>query len=369
MSQKPDYYTLLEVERTVTSEELKKMYRKKALEYHPDRNPGNHEAEEKFKLVAEAYEVISDPQKKQIYDQFGHAGLQGGAGGGFHSAEDIFSSFGDIFEDFFGFGGQRQGGSPNRQRRGRDAQLAVEIDFLEACFGVEKQVSVTTDVVCNTCAGSGAANGSQPNPCSYCNGYGQVQVNQGFFRISTACPQCHGQGQVIKNKCPDCRGQKKVAQKRQLKIKVPAGVESNMRLVLREEGEAGENGGRPGDLYALINVKEHEEFSRDGDDIVSHVKVLFPLLALGTTLPVNTIHGVRDIEIKAGTQSGEIFRIRGEGVANVRSGRKGDHVMMVQAVTPQKLTAQQIELMQALADELAPAKTSSSGKKKKKSFF
>lgn len=367
MPAKIDYYELLEISRSANGDEIKKAYRKKALQYHPDRNPDNHEAEEKFKLVSEAFEVLSNDQKRQIYDQFGHEGLQnGGFGGGFQNAEDIFSSFGDIFEDFFGFGGGggRQRSSGRRARRGRDLQVEVEVEFLEACFGTEKEISVTSQVNCETCDGSGAKAGSEPERCSYCNGYGQVQVNQGFFRISTACPQCQGEGKIIKEKCSSCKGKKRVAKERKLKLKVPAGVESGMRLVLRSEGEVGSEGGIPGDLYALIIVKDHEEFHRDGDDILTELKLSFPELALGTKLKVNTIEGETEVDVKAGTQSGDILRIRHAGVANVRSGKRGDHLISIQAVTPKKLNKKQKQLMADLLEELQDEKEKKPKKKK-----
>lgn len=364
---KPDFYELLGVDRQATADEIKKAYRKKALEFHPDRNPGDKEAEENFKLVAEAFEVLSDEQKRQIYDQFGHEGLQGGGfGGGFHSADDIFSSFGDIFEDFFGgFGGGRRGQAGPRPRRGRDLQIGVSLEFEEACFGLEKEISVTSDVSCETCEGSGAKPGTSKEQCSYCNGYGQVQVNQGFFRISTACPQCHGAGETIKDKCGDCNGRGKKEATRKLKLKVPPGIQDGMRLVLRGEGQAGENGGPAGDLFALISVGEHKEFLRDGDDILSQIQVSFPELALGTSLDVNTLDGSKEVEIKAGTQSGDVLRLRHAGVANVRTGKRGDQIISIQAVTPKKLNKKQKELMEKLAQEFGtePGKKKSLKKK------
>lgn len=375
MATAPDYYELLGVVKTAGTDEIKKAYRKKAFEYHPDRNPGDHTAEEKFKLVAEAYEVLSDSQKRQIYDQYGIEGLKGRGGfHGFNSTDDIFSAFSDIFEDFFGFSGQQrgQGSGGKRARRGHDLQTEVEIEFLEACFGVEREVSVTSNVKCETCDGVGAKKGSAPSRCTYCNGYGQVQMSQGFFTISTTCPQCQGAGQVIKDKCPDCRGQGVVPKSRKLKVKIPAGIQSDMRLMMRGEGEAGGHGGPAGDLYVFVRVKAHPEFKREGDDIVTELAVSFPHLALGAELKVNTIEGERDLEIKAGTQSGEVVRLKHLGVANVRTGKRGDHLFFIQAVTPTKLSAKQKELLQELAGEfeLPQAETGKDKvKKKKKGFF
>lgn len=375
MATKPDYYELLGVSRTCSSEELKRAYRKKAFEYHPDRNHGDDGAEEKFKLVSEAYEVLSDPQKKQIYDQFGHEGLAGQSGfSGFHSTEDIFSAFGDIFEDFFGFGASRRGGrGRSRARRGRDLEIELQIDFLEACFGKEEEVSVKIQAMCEDCEGSGAKKGTKPTTCSYCNGFGQVQVTQGFFTISTTCPQCNGAGEMIKEKCPACYGRGTIEKERKLKVKIPAGVESGMRLVMRGEGHAGSHGGPNGDLYVLVRVKTHEEFQRQNDDIISSLKIDFPHLVLGTKVDVNTIEGEETVTIKAGTQSGDIIRLKNKGIANIRSGRRGDHLIYIQASTPKKLSTKQKELLEQLAQEFPVEKQAQNqkekGKKKKRGLF
>lgn len=350
---KQDYYELLGVSRQATDADIKASYRKKAFKFHPDRNPGDHEAEEKFKSVSEAYAVLSDSRKRSIYDQFGHEGLQGAGGGyhGFNNADDIFSSFGDIFEDFFGFG-SRGGGGRSRVRRGRDLQVETQVDFLDACFGTKKDVSVAHNVACETCDGTGAKVGTSPENCSYCHGRGQVQMNQGFFTISTTCPQCQGQGRVIREKCPDCHGRGIVNKKRKLSVKVPAGVSNGMRLLMQNEGEIGENGGPPGDLYVYIGVKPHDEFEREGDHILSEIQVPFPTLSLGCELDVNTIDGKSKLKIKAGTQSGAVLKLKHKGVANVRSGRRGDHLILVQAVTPTKLSTKQKKLMEELSKEL-----------------
>lgn len=374
MANKPDYYVLLEVERSSGADEIKKAYRKKAFELHPDRNPGDQAAEEQFKLVSEAYEVLSDARQRQIYDQFGHAGLRGGAGGfhEFHSADDVFSAFSDIFEDFFGFdaGRGRRGSSSQRPRRGRDLQTEVRVEFLEACFGADREVSVTSEVACETCGGSGAKKGSSAVKCSYCNGHGQVQMSQGFFTISTTCPQCAGAGQTVKDKCVDCRGQGRVAKARKLKVKVPAGISDEMRLVMRGEGEAGQHGGPAGDLYVFVRVAKHPEFSREDDNVLSKLEVPFTHLALGATVELSTVDGPRTIELKAGTQSGDVICLEQAGIPNLRSGRRGDHLVRVQSVTPKKLSARQKELLQELAKELSPepesGKVARDGKSKKK---
>ncbi|MFH1358202.1 MAG: molecular chaperone DnaJ [bacterium] len=366
---KQDYYELLGVSRQATDADIKASYRKKAFKFHPDRNPGDHEAEEKFKSVSEAYAVLSDSRKRSIYDQFGHEGLQGAGGGyhGFNNADDIFSSFGDIFEDFFGFG-SRGGGGRSRVRRGRDLQVETQVDFLDACFGTKKDVSVAHNVACETCDGTGAKVGTSPENCSYCHGRGQVQMNQGFFTISTTCPQCQGQGRVIREKCPDCHGRGIVNKKRKLSVKVPAGVSNGMRLLMQNEGEIGENGGPPGDLYVYIGVKPHDEFEREGDHILSEIQVPFPTLSLGCELDVNTIDGKSKLKIKAGTQSGAVLKLKHKGVANVRSGRRGDHLILVQAVTPTKLSTKQKKLMEELSKELG-SPCSSKVKQEKRGFW
>lgn len=371
---KPDYYHLLGVELSASAQDIKSAYRKKALQYHPDRNPGDSKAEDMFKLVAEAYDVLSDEKKRQIYDQFGHEGLQGfggqgGFGHGFASADDIFSAFGDIFEDFFGFSSRSRGRT--RARRGRDLETQVTVDFLEACAGAQKNVPVSHHVRCDECKGSGAKKGTSPDTCSYCGGHGQVRMTQGFFTIGTTCPQCGGAGQVVKNKCTRCHGQGVVKEERPIKVKIPDGVSDGMRLLIHGEGEAGEHGGPSGDLYVLIGVREHAEFKRDGDDIISRLKLDLPGLALGCERQISTILGQENISIKAGTQSGDVITLYGKGVPNVRTGRRGDHHIYIQAVTPTKLSARQKELLEGLAKEFAAqAGSEPQGKKgKKRGFF
>jgi molecular chaperone DnaJ len=367
---KPDYYELLTVTRTATVEDVKKAYRKKAFEFHPDRNPGNPQAEEQFKLVAEAYEVLSDERQRHLYDTYGHAGLEGGQAGfhGFNNTEDIFSSFSDIFEDFFGMGqGGRSRGGGQRARKGPDTKAELEIDFLEACFGVDKPLELQTAVTCETCAGTGGKKGSTPTKCSYCNGYGQVRHSQGFFTISTTCPQCKGQGTQIKDKCPDCNGQGAQRKKRTLTVKVPPGVSDGIRLLLQGEGEAGQNGGPGGDLYVFLHVRPHAEFQREGDDIVTQLKLTFPEAALGAPMTVTTIEGETTVDVKAGIQSGDTISLKGKGIANLRSGRRGNHVIHIQVVTPTSLTPAQKELLLKLGEDLGVSKKDA--KKKKKGFF
>lgn len=369
MTSREDYYELLRVGRTADNTEIKKSYRKLAFEYHPDRNPGDAKAESQFKKVSEAYEVLSDPQKRQIYDQFGHAGLEGRAGfHGFQNTEDIFSAFGDIFEDFFGFStGSR---SHKRPRKGRDVQIEVEVDFLEACFGIEKEVALQLQSTCETCAGSGAKPGSESIKCNYCHGRGQVQMSQGFFTISTTCPKCNGEGAEVAESCPVCSGSGTTQKKKKIHVKIPAGIQQGMRLVMNGQGEAGQNDGTPGDVYILVRVREHEEFKRDGDHIHSKIIVPFPYFVLGAELTINTIDGEEKIAIQAGTQSGDVLCLKGKGVKSVRGSRRGDHYVLLQATTPQKLSKTQKELMEKLAEEFPLERATQTAKKKnKKSFF
>lgn len=365
---KPDYYELLEVTKTSTFTEIKTAYRKKAMQFHPDRNPDNPEAEEQFKLVSEAYEVLSDDNKKQIYDQYGHAGLEGGAGGfhGFNSTDDIFSSFGDIFEDIFGF----SGGGRRRARRGADRQIEVEVEFLEACFGIEKEIEIDQKEDCSDCQSTGAKNGTAIETCATCGGAGQVRMQQGFFSISSPCPKCGGAGKQIKEKCPTCKGNRYLDKKKKLKLKIPAGIDNGTRMVMRGQGMPGE-GGR-GDLYVYVHVKEHKDFIREDDHILSELQIDFASLALGLEKNIPTIHGSESIKIKAGTQSGDVITLKGKGVANVRSGRKGDHFIRIQAVTPKRLSGKEKELLEKLQDFWLDEESSVSvkkSKKKKKGFF
>ena len=366
---KPDYYVLLEVTRSAPVEEIKKAYRKKAFEFHPDRNPDNAEAEESFKLVAEAYEVLSDNQKRQIYDAYGHAGLAGGQAGfhGFTNADDVVSTFSDIFEDFFGMGGGQRGGG-RRARRGHDAKTEIEVDFLDACFGVEKEIKVAKADTCASCQGTGGKKGSQPAKCSTCNGYGQVRATQGFFTISTTCPECQGQGISIKDKCETCRGHGQVRAEKNIKLKVPAGVTDGIRLLMQGEGEAGQHGGPPGDLYVFVQVRAHPDFVREGDDIHTQVHISVPEAALGAKVQTKALAGEVEIEIKPGLQSGEKVVLKNQGVANIRSGKRGALVAHIQVITPTNLTAEQEALLVKLSESLGVPNRKES-KKKKKGFF
>lgn len=338
---KRDYYTVLEVSRTVTEVELKKAYRRLAMKYHPDRNPEDHEAEEKFKECKEAYEVLTDPQKRAIYDQHGHEGLtRGGAG---FSAADAFSDiFGDVFGDIFG--GGRRGG---RQQvfRGADLRYDLELDLEQAVFGYEASVEFATLGECETCNGSGAAAGSKPVTCDTCNGAGQVRMQQGFFAVQQPCPRCKGRGQIISQPCDSCLGQGRVRRNKTLSVKVPPGVDNGDRIRLAGKGEAGRNGGPAGDLYVEIRVREHPIFERDGSHLSCEVPVSFATAALGGAVEVPTLGGNMELKVPAETQSGRVFRLREKGVKPVRGGATGDLFCRVVVETPVNLTDEQRDLL------------------------
>jgi molecular chaperone DnaJ len=347
MTEKRDYYEVLGINRNASDEEIKANYRKLALKYHPDRNPGDKKAEEKFKEAAEAYEVLRDPQKRNIYNQFGHQGLEGSGFSGFGGFEDIFSSFGDIFEDFFGFGTGRR--SRTRVQRGADLRYDLKISFMEAAFGIETEIDVEKRETCQTCDGSGTKPGTQPEICSYCQGTGQVSRNQGFFTVRTTCPQCRGRGQTIPHPCSDCGGSGQVQIKKRVAVRIPAGVDNGSRLRLTGEGEAGEYGGPPGDLYVFIHVEAHDFFGRDDTNIVCQIPISFVQAALGDKIKVPTLNGDRTLEIPKGTQYGDIFRFQGEGIPSLRTGQRGDQIVQVMVKTPTNLTKKQAQLLKEFA--------------------
>ncbi len=347
MSDKRDYYEVLGVERDADKAALKKAYRKLAIKYHPDKNPDNKDAEEKFKEASEAYEVLTNENKRHIYDQFGHQGLEGAGHSGPSGFEDIFSSFGDIFEDFFGFGGGRGGRGDARTRRGADLRYDMTIDFIEAAFGTEKTISIPKRVACDACEGTGAAKGTSAETCSHCQGSGQFIQSQGFFKVKTACPYCKGRGTFIPNPCPKCRGNGRMEITRKVQVKIPAGVDVGSKLRLNGEGEASPvPNGPPGDLYVVINVKPHKFFQRDGTDIVCAIDISFVQAALGDEIKVPTLVGEEKLQIPKGTQYGDAFTLRGEGIASLRSGRRGDQIIKVIIKTPTKLSAKQRELLE-----------------------
>jgi molecular chaperone DnaJ len=343
---KRDYYKVLDVARNATEDELKKSYRRLAMKFHPDRNPGDKEAEEKFKEAKEAYEVLSDAQKRAAYDQHGHDGIdamrQGAGAGGFAGAE----AFGDIFGDVFGdiFGGGRRGGR-NQSFRGADLRYEVELDLHEAVFGRALEIEIAKLVECETCHGSGAAKGSQPTNCETCAGSGNVRVSQGPFVLQQTCPRCRGTGKVIRNPCDSCLGQGRVRRQKKLSIKIPPGVDSGDRVRLAGEGEAGRNGGPPGDLYVEVSVRDHSIFERDGPHLSCEVPVSFVTAAIGGSVEVPTLDGQVNLKIPAETQSGRVFRLRDKGVKPARGGERGDLFCRVVVETPVNLTSAQRELL------------------------
>src|SRR5262245_16336332 len=313
MVSKRDYYEILGLTRDATAEAIKKAYRQAAMNYHPDRNPGDREAEEKFKLASEAYEVLCDPQKRVIYDQFGHAGLSGTDFHPFTNVEDIFQSFGDIFEDFFGLGGfGRRGGAGGRHRtrRGEDLAYDLSIDFLEAYHGCEKEIEIRRDSICEHCEGKGYPPSSRPTTCSQCHGRGQVHHSQGFFTISTTCSACRGEGVVVKVLCGTCKGEGVVLREKKLKIKVPAGVSTGNRLILKGEGSPGREGGPSGDFYVVLRVSPHPIFQRDGLNVWMDLPISFVQAALGETLKVATLEGEEEITIPKGIDAGETIVLK-----------------------------------------------------------
>jgi molecular chaperone DnaJ len=352
---KRDYYEVLGVTRSATEVEIKSAYRKLAMTYHPDRNPNNPDAEDKFKELTEAYAILADSEKRSLYDRFGHAGVgsAAGAAAGFDPA--IFQDFGDIFGEFFGFGDLFGGGGRRRSRaqRGADLREDLNLDFEEAFFGVEKQVKVRRHEACEACHGSGAAPGKEPVQCRSCNGRGQVRYQQGFFSIARTCPTCQGAGSVITDPCPKCKGEGRLLRERTVEAKVPAGVEDGTRIRFSGLGEAGAFGGPAGDLYVVLHVKEHAFFEREGNDLFCVVPVSFPQAALGTEIMVATMEGDYKLKIPEGTQSGTSFRIKNRGVPVLNGHGKGDLFVEVRVQTPAKLTKRQRELLNELG-ELSP---------------
>jgi len=347
MSTKRDYYEILGISRHATNDELKSSYRRLALKYHPDRNPGDKEAEGKFKEAAEAYEVLRDSEKRALYDQYGHAGLENTGFSGFGGFEDIFASFGDIFEDFFGFGSRSR--SRFRALQGADLRYDLTLDFMEAVFGTMTEIDVEKADVCPECQGNGCEPGSHPETCRHCGGIGQVSRSQGFFTIRTTCPACRGNGQVITNPCPGCRGAGRVMAKKRVSVKVPAGVDNGSRLRLTGEGETGQYGGPPGDLYVFIHVKPHEFFTRRDTNILCRVPISFVQAALGDKIMIPTLNGEKKLEIPKGTQPGDVFYFHGEGIPSLRNRKRGDQIIQVDVKTPTNLTKKQVTLLKEFA--------------------
>ena len=351
MATKRCYYEVLGVEKTASDDEIKRAYRKLAGKHHPDRNPGDEAAVVLFKEAAEAFEILSSTEKRSRYDRFGHAGVQGAAGGGagFNDVGDIMDAFGEMFGDLFGGGGRRgQGGT--RAKRGNHLQTALTIELLDAAVGCTRDIEIDKHVSCVTCSGTGAKPGTKPQKCDYCGGHGQVVQSQGFFRVQTTCPGCRGQGQVVRDKCPDCRGTRFVTRSSKINVKVPAGVDNGMQLCLRGEGEDGENGGPAGDLYVEIRVKPHTLFERDGKNLTCAVPITFAQAALGTELDIPILTGKHHITVGAGTQPGEIVRLRGQGMPDPHGGSRGDLHVQFHVEVPKKLSKKQEELLRQLAE-------------------
>jgi molecular chaperone DnaJ len=348
---KADYYEVLGVPRNASDQEIKSAYRKLALKHHPDRNPGDKVAEERFKEAAEAYSVLQDPEKRRRYDAYGHAGVGSAAGAGFDPT--IFADFGDILGDFFGFGdvfgGRRRGGP----RRGVDLRYNLELSFEEAAFGTETHIQIPRAETCRSCGGSGSAAGTKPSACPSCGGSGQITFQQGFFSVARTCGRCRGAGRLITNPCKDCGGEGHVQVERKLQIKIPPGVDTGSQLRLSGEGEAGAAGGPPGDLYVVLRVQEHPFFRRDGASLFCDVPVTVPQATLGGVVEVPTLEGGKaKITLPEGTQSGASFRVRGQGVPHLGSKGRGDMHVTVHVVVPTKLNAEQRRLMEQLARTL-----------------
>lgn len=357
---KADYYEVLQVTRTATDQEIKTSYRKLAMQFHPDRNPGDKSAEEKFKECSEAYGILSDPQKRAAYDRYGHAGFGGAAsqGGGFPGGFSGFGGdpqdLGDIFGDIFGemFGGGGGGRRQSRAQRGRDLKYDLTMEFEESVFGKEQEIKIKRQETCESCSGTGSANGKQPVTCSQCRGAGQVRYQQGFFSVARPCPKCEGSGVNVTDPCQTCHGESRVMREHSINVKVPAGVEDGTRIRYQGEGEAGKLGGPAGDLYVELRVKAHKFFQRDGDDLHCVVPVSFPQAALGDELEIETLEGVAVLKVPEGTQSGKSFRIKGKGVPHLNSNGKGDLIVEVRVQTPNKLTKKQKELLKELSETM-----------------
>lgn len=366
---KRDYYNVLGVEKNASADEIKRAYRRMAIKYHPDKNPGDKEAEAKFKECAEAYEVLSDPEKRKRYDQYGHEGLRGV---GMHdysrmNVQDIGDIFGDMFGDIFGdiFGQHRRGGGRRAgPARGYDLETGVELTLDEIAHGAEKTIEFTRQDQCGECGGSGAAKGSTPSRCSLCGGSGQVAKGGGFFQMVSTCPQCRGSGQVITDPCSKCKGTGRIPRKRTVTVKIPPGVHEGQGIRVAGEGEPGRSGGPNGDLYCYIRIKPHEFLERDGNNLIAVVPITFAQAALGATIDVPSLNGTQQLKVPAGTQYGSIFRIRGQGLPDIRSRRNGDQLVQITVETPTNLNARQEELLREFA-----AMESTNVSPKTKSFF
>ncbi len=363
---KRDYYEVLGVQKDASADEIKKAYRKLAIKYHPDKNPGDTEAEARFKEATEAYEVLSNSQKRSTYDQFGFAGLDGMNGGAhdyssvFRDFSDIFGDFGGIFDSFFGGSGRTRGGSrePGGPSRGSNLRYNLDIDFKDAVFGTKAEITYIHNVACSHCGGSGAESGSGRVVCSTCGGTGQVRRNSGFFSIASACPSCGGEGYVIEHPCTSCRGTGLAKKQQKIKVNIPAGISSGKRISLAGQGDAGPNGGPAGDLYVYVTVRPHKYFERDGNDLYCVIPISMTQASLGGDLEVQTIDGGRiKVKIPSGVQNGKMLRVKGRGVPYLNSrDNRGDMYIKLQIVTPKRLNMKAKALMRELADVLGEDK-------------
>ncbi|HLV48544.1 MAG TPA: molecular chaperone DnaJ [Aliidiomarina sp.] len=365
---KKDYYEILGVEKSATEREIKKAYRRLAMKYHPDRTKGDKALEEKFKEANDAYEVLVDEEKRQAYDQYGHAAFEQGQGGhgGFGGGADFSDVFGDVFGDIFGGGRGRQ---RSQAQRGSDLRYNLELSLEEAVRGKTAELKVPTLVSCTDCSGSGAEKGSKAETCDYCHGQGQIQMRQGFFAVQQTCPKCSGRGKVIKKPCRTCHGEGRVEKTKTLSVKIPAGVDTGDRIRLSGEGEAGEHGAPAGDLYVQVHVRDHAIFRRDGNNLYCDVPISFTHAALGGEVEVPTLDGRVKLKIPTETQTGRSFRLRGKGVKSVRSGVTGDLVCKAVIETPVNLSSKQKELLQEFEDSMGKGAETAKYRPKERGFF
>ena len=350
-----DYYSVLGVDRSASAADIKKAYRKIAMKFHPDKNPGNQEAEDKFKEAAEAYDVLGDPDKKARYDQFGHSAFQQGGGfqqGGFENVEDIFSNFSDIFSDFFGMGGvQGRGGRRrNAARRGADLRYMLEVDFKEVITGIDKDLQFETEENCQACGGSGSEPGHEPENCPTCGGAGQVVNAQGFFSVATTCPTCGGAGKIIRHPCKQCRGKGRSSVERNITVSIPKGVDTGTRLRVSGEGEGGFRGGSPGDLYVEIRVRDHDLYERRGKDLYGQLKISYIQALLGAEIDVESFDGTKRVTIPEASSPGRVVRLSGLGIPDIRGGARGDLCLQLDVEFPKKLKKEEEKLLRQVAE-------------------
>ena len=349
---KRDYYEILSVARTSTEIEIKKSYRDLAKKYHPDLNPGNKEAEDKFKECAEAYEVLMDAEKRSIYDQYGHEGLdRRGMHHGYSNMQDIFSNFGDIFDSFFGFGGGGRSRNPDAPRKGADMQVGLKITFEEAAFGCDKEIEINREAECDACKGSGAKEGTMPTTCPTCQGYGQVQQSRGFLSIATTCPECRGAGRVVKDPCKDCKGHGRIAEKKKVQVSIPAGVDDGMNMRVPNQGHAGLKGGPAGDIYIQLRVQSHATFQREEENLFGKIEIGMVQASLGCKISVPTLEGKEEIEIDKGTQSGDIVTLKGKGIPSLHTKKRGHIFFEIKVLIPKRLSKKQEKLLREFAAE------------------